>query len=76
MLEPHDEYAFLSFIAGPRACLGQFFALIETKVVLSRLLRVITFNPAPGCTGERHQYLIPVSPKDGLQMLVTRRKDH
>ena len=32
-------YAYLPFSGGPRACLGQKFALIEEKIVLANVLR-------------------------------------
>ena len=33
---------FLPFIQGPRNCLGQYFALLEARVILSTLCQVST----------------------------------
>jgi len=33
-----DNFAFLPFYAGPRNCLGQHLALMETKIFLIQLL--------------------------------------
>lgn len=34
---------FVPFIQGPRNCLGQFFALLEARVVLALLVKVKLF---------------------------------
>jgi len=41
-------YAWLAFSAGPRNCIGQKFATLEEKVVLSLLLRHFTISLEPG----------------------------
>ena len=33
------NWSFLPFINGPRTCLGKFFALLEGRIVLARLLQ-------------------------------------
>jgi cytochrome P450 len=37
---PLSPVQFVPFIQGPRNCLGQFFALLEARVVLALLVKV------------------------------------
>jgi len=66
----YHPYAFLPFINGPRRCVGQFFALLETKIVLALLVHRFNFTIAPGCEGAKHPFNIPVCPADALPVLV------
>lgn len=38
------QYHFIAFNAGPRICLGRFFAILEAKVVISRLFKRYRFS--------------------------------
>jgi cytochrome P450 len=40
-------YAYIPFLAGPRSCLGQRFAMQEAAVVLAFLLSRFALEPAP-----------------------------
>lgn len=42
-----DTYSFLSFIQGPRNCLGQYLALLEARVVLGVLTKVRSLARLP-----------------------------
>lgn len=65
------SYSYLPFGGGPRNCIGSSFGLLETKVVLARLLQTFEFEllsrhvrPHMGATLEPHP---------GVMMRVRRR---
>lgn len=68
--EYFDPWTFLPFVNGPRNCIGQHFALLESKIVLALLLHRFNWKPAPEETGKRHPYLVPTCPESGMLMQV------
>jgi cytochrome P450 len=65
-------YMFAPFIQGPRNCLGQYFALLEARVVLADLCARFTFTPVDAVRqGKTHPTVIPVGPLNGMRMTVT-----
>lgn len=69
-------YNFLGFIEGPRNCLGQYLSLLETKIVLSTLLQRYKFTITNDNAHERHPYIVPIIPKDGLMVTVSDNEDN
>lgn len=64
-------YMFLPFIQGPRNCLGQYFALIEARVVLGSLCQKFTFELVdPENQGVTHPTVIPIGPVGGMPVYV------
>ncbi len=64
-------YMFVPFIQGPRNCLGQYFALIEARVVLGMLCKRFTFTLVdPETQGVTHPTVIPVGPVGGMSVYV------
>lgn len=59
-------YTFMPFVEGPRNCLGQFLSLLESKCVITMLLRKYNFVlQNPHNAGEKHDYMVPIIPKNG-----------
>jgi cytochrome P450 len=76
MIQP---FTFIPFIAGPRNCLGQNLALLESKMVLSLLLQRYNIHfDTPSdwitCTDPRHRFTVPVIPYKDIMVHVTLRK--
>ena len=71
-LDPPAPFTFLPFIDGPRNCLGQHLALLESKIVLATLCQRFRFAAVGGDrTGKKHPSMVPVIPADpGLLVTV------
>lgn len=77
-----QPFTFLAFIAGPRNCLGQHLALLESKMVIALLAQRYRFTLPEGDTVEvkdwseqdpRHRYMVPVIPQHELMVKVQRK---
>lgn len=74
-LEKYHPYSFLPFIQGPRNCVGQHFALLEAKIVLSRLVLAFDFECIAKDKGKPMQLIIPVAPENRMSMTIAPRKN-
>jgi cytochrome P450 len=67
-------YAFIPFSAGPRNCIGQRFALMEEKVVLSSLLRRYRFGLSPQSKKPVPSYQAVLKPINGIHLVISKRQ--
>ncbi len=69
-------FTFIPFIDGPRNCLGQYLALLESKMVVSLISQRYTLKmknkPKEG-EDPRHRFMVPLIPKDPMDVIVTRK---
>jgi cytochrome P450 len=63
-------FSYLPFSAGPRACIGSRFAMIEGPLVLARLLQRFRFAPPPGPASAGYVWSISMRPKGGERLMV------
>ncbi len=70
--EALDRYQYLPFGAGPRVCIGQYFAMQEAVAALAALLRRLRFDYA-GNTPPSPVQKITVQPDAPLPVRISRR---
>lgn len=66
------RYAYLPFSAGPRVCIGNVFAMIESRIILASILQGWKLSLPPGRKVKAEQ-LFTIRPQGGLRMIVNKR---
>ncbi|PIK42222.1 Cholesterol 24-hydroxylase [Apostichopus japonicus] len=68
-----NPYAYFPFALGPRVCIGQHFAMIEAKVIMSKIFQAFNFSLVPGvelrCIND-----MTLQPLDKTPLYLTLRK--
>jgi len=70
--DEQPKYAYFPFSGGPRMCIGNSFAMMEAKILLSAIIQRFTLQAVPG------EVVVPeptitLRPKDGLRMRLMPR---
>ena len=66
------KYSYFPFGGGPRACIGNIFAMMEATIILSMVVRKFRLDLVPGFKVEK-EALLTLRPKFGMLM---RRVKH
>ncbi|XP_067048364.1 cytochrome P450 4V2-like isoform X2 [Acropora muricata] len=66
-------FAFIPFSAGPRNCIGQRFALLEVKIVLSYILRNFVIDSTQTIDELHTCSEIVTRPKEGIFVTLAKR---
>ncbi|CAB3398790.1 unnamed protein product [Caenorhabditis bovis] len=66
-------YDFIPFSAGPRNCIGQKFAQLNEKVMLTYIVRHFKLEPAAEFDATKPCVEVVTKPSDGIPVRLTRR---
>jgi len=73
LLKKLPSFAYFPFGGGPRVCIGNNFALMETALLLAAIGKKYQLRLVPGHHPVQPEPLVTLRPKGGLKMVVTRR---
>ncbi|BBM85413.1 cytochrome P450 [Candidatus Uabimicrobium amorphum] len=67
------RYAYLPFGGGPRLCIGNHFAMMETTLLLAHMMQKCDFELVKDHAVVMHPS-VTLRPKNGIRMIVHKRK--
>ncbi|XP_063681537.1 cholesterol 24-hydroxylase-like [Bolinopsis microptera] len=67
-------FTYMPFMAGPRSCIGKHFAMLEMKVMISRIFKDFTLvDPRPEMQEIAMKTVVTSKPKDGVYIGFKKR---
>ena len=68
-------FTYMPFMAGPRACIGRHFAMLEMKLMLMRLIRKFELvDPHPEERELKTEIAMTMKPANGMPIILLRRE--
>src|SRR5271170_2514981 len=69
--ETITNYSYLTFLQGPRSCIGRRFAETEMKALLVTLIQRLKFDEVVKGRKVEKQAMITTRPKDGMYLKIS-----